>query len=1066
MSKRVRRRYLFPCTGFVSSVKKILAPLTAITSDSRDCLLMPQDGRVVGRAGSALQWDLNSGTSYVHLGLLEDKWSARARQLFGLKSPQATDNLPSPAVLYTNEAAGTRFGNLFLRETTGGSNYRLGREFSATTYPQTVTTAVQFKMTPLPYSCGTASAGATGLTRDVNALNRRFNFPGSRRLARVGRHLFGPNLYGCPIKWNQDFNPSTAGGSRVNRIAPWGHVPPLWPPTLGALPAATVGTTDKNWKAGDTFYFAVIFKFEDGSYSMPTVPRPVSSVLTSGFGFVQVGTPQARNAPIFYPHLTYNDITRGPDGCVARLIARTNKVTIVTDTDTPTLDQVDISKLRVTALIPNNSQTSYTDPNGNDNSLAPDNGLVVRWDHTWAPCGRYAFEFDQRIAIGYTRTNSAAIVISPSGVAASRDQNGDDSVTTGSTAFLYRVESGLLRLRYLASYPGDPATGPNSQRTIAIGSGVTLQSLVDQINAGGVGLGGKQWAAQIVPGADPNATTDNLALTVINVANCTAAGTTLTTSNSFVDVAVGMLVSGTGVPAATYVTAKASNTSLTLSQAATSSGVALNFSADTGDDFLVTDGSWGNVRVYNNAVFGVIPFKASYVEVLNGYEDKRAVWFTVASPGAAPLAPQSFVVGNRRAAPADAGIFMGGGPLTNGALCIYSEAIYVLQNRRGGTSGEDFDYRLYPLNKRRGCIAWDSIVVGDGWIGYLTRDGYVVCDGERERIITSDIWHPGERRGELDYEIIQSAKGVAADDDSSHFHGAVSKGRLHITYRSSSSFAYPDRRQVYDFTQGAEGSGLDEVMRAVGSEGAAGRSYGWSPPLLQRASVMGAVDLADGTHLYGTVEDNAGTTGDGRVDELDTGTLDTGTAVTVGPSPWSLGVQTLTGSAGTFARVAVGAIIAGTVPAGLLAGMSVTAKAADDSSVTLSDVTSSSGSGNVTFYGQDIQPIAYCTMDQVGEVRNLKKCHRATVLYRNTGSPNSTLSLLMSRRADRTGQATYSLPAHTVSDEQARKLVQMTQASRQAGQVIEFAVSHNGNGGVAPELVGIDAEIEVLESKI
>jgi hypothetical protein len=63
------------------------------------------------------------------------------------------------------------------------------------------------------------------------------------------------------------------------------------------------------------------------------------------------------------------------------------------------------------------------------------------------------------------------------------------------------------------------------------------------------------------------------------VASCTGAGTTMTTvtTDGFKDVLVGMTVTGTGVPASTTVTAKASSTSLTTSAATTISAQTATF---------------------------------------------------------------------------------------------------------------------------------------------------------------------------------------------------------------------------------------------------------------------------------------------------------------------------------------------------------------------------------------------------------------------------------------------------------------------------------------------------------
>src|SRR5437773_8996516 len=48
----LRRRYLLPATGYNAAVRKAVAPLGAITADSREWLIAPIEGQLICRKGS------------------------------------------------------------------------------------------------------------------------------------------------------------------------------------------------------------------------------------------------------------------------------------------------------------------------------------------------------------------------------------------------------------------------------------------------------------------------------------------------------------------------------------------------------------------------------------------------------------------------------------------------------------------------------------------------------------------------------------------------------------------------------------------------------------------------------------------------------------------------------------------------------------------------------------------------------------------------------------------------------------------------------------------------------
>src|SRR5207247_74132 len=172
------------------------------------------------------------------------------------------------------------------------------------------------------------------------------------------------------------------------------------------------------------------------------------------------------------------------------------------------------------------------------------------------------------------------------------------------------------------------------------------------------------------------------------------------------DVAIGMLVTAAGVPAGSVVIAKPAADQIQIGNPATGAAVnttaplastATSISVVCGDQSLTSEIGW--IRCFGNASPAILPFKGSYLDQFG--KRPRDVWFTAGGPGSPRVAPNTFTIGNRRSAPEEAGVLMGGAPLsTGGCVVCYSKAIYTLENRRDGSTGRDEDYFLYPLNKK------------------------------------------------------------------------------------------------------------------------------------------------------------------------------------------------------------------------------------------------------------------------------------------------------------------------------------------------------------------------------
>jgi hypothetical protein len=638
---------------------------------------------------------------------------------------------------------------------------------------------------------------------------------------------------------------------------------------------------------------------------------------------------------------------------------------------------------------------------------------------------------------------------------------------------MYRIEDFdattlNLEIGYITYPNGDPTT---TRVQISLHQGTpgttkTIQDVIDSINGSLFGDAGKEWAAKVVPGASANAPSDSLACTVMEAFTATGASgqsiLTITPSGGHSvndDVAIGMLVVGTGVPAGSVVIAKpAANqvqigdpaTGLAVNLTGTASG-AYTFAVSVGDDSLISAGAaarqkYGWVRCWGQSSPGILCFKGSYLDAFG--KRPRDLWFTVGGPGSPRIAPNSFVIGNRRSVPESAGILMGGAPLKSGCVAAYSKAIYTLENRKDGSTGADEDYFLYVLNKKRGCISPYSVVAGDGWVGYMTAEGYVVTDGREERVITDDLHNPSSGQSVLQAAINKCLASVAKDTDSFYISAMIAKHQLHLCVAGSSSSTAPTVRYVYDFSRGAEASGLAEVL------GPGGKPYPWSAQLGNAYSSMGQVNKSDGTHLYGIVD---GDTLHPRLDEFDLGAYDQGKLATPVAASWSTG-GAIIASSGAFTDVAIGAKIKATT--GITGASAVTAKNAAETQLTISPTPTAPSSGTPEIYGKEIEPVAYMAMDQVGLVRQRKSCQRGTAMYKN---PEGTMTLQHSRDYGRTTSTSYSLPTTTTA-EQAKQRVE---TNRAPGDVVEFAVSHDGRFTTAanvPEFWGVEADVEIVES--
>ena len=889
-------KYGFPFKGFNGVLDRWLLPPNFIGDDSHDVVLNPLAGSWVRRRGSVIQGDTVDGTTAA-AGVLEAKWSANSTQMFSLKSASleentSADDYPTYAVYYGNEA--TKQGQLYLRSSdtslsTANRNYSYGWEFGTTHYRQdssgSGSSSWNLHWIPMWYDSGNG-----GMTRGATKLTRRYLMSGSRKGIDVGRELCMPNFTGTPTRWMRRFNEVSNTGSEKNQLYPIGHIPGMGIPTLADTDTPNTGTDVGPWQKNNVFFYGYAFVDENDAVSMPLLPRNINVSLPSGFGKFTV-----TSAGDYVEFITWSNIPLGPPGTKARLLLRTP---VKGDKTTAAIVDPDISDLRVTAILENNSQRTFVDTNGNDGSLVAD-PTRIRYDHRWMPPSRYMWASDHHVICGYLAPHPGALIVAPFTNAATGDV-ANDVFDTGanhpfgnSVIYIARIYNDNLEL---ANSAGDAFGGSRELIDISSGTGNDLQTVIDLVNVNYARASGvRGYVAQQVPGADVFAGASNLLPTYFTIAACTYsdANTTMTTSNSFANVAVGMEVSGHAEIEGLYVASIESNTSLTLSatpSGAVGSPVTAGFSFDFGDDgFASAEGAdadkWGWMRCFAPAWPGVFYWANSYLDDFeddrkSGSKDKRSIIFSGGEPGHAVNAVNNFYVGNKRTGLAEWGTLMGGAPVEIGSLVYYTDAVAKFRNIRGGKTGRDEDFRLESHDEKGSCISPYSIAFGNGWVVALERNGLVarVANIKEGIVLSTDIVtkdENGDYHGEWAFEMNKCVAAADSDADDFGFRCAVLGSQIHVTYRVALNTR---RRMVYDFSASVSASGIRQILDTDG------KPYGWSSPLEQNI-----VDMIEVTKLdedstagsarirrYGTLDDNNGSLGDGRVDEFDRGDDDNG----------------------------------------------------------------------------------------------------------------------------------------------------------------------------------------------
>jgi hypothetical protein len=412
---------LSPFNGFVDSVPPEEVPISMATGPSHDWLVV--DGRLVRRGGSEIFGDtLAAGIEAA--GVLESKWSARARRIIAARLRSSVTANPCPVVLYTNESE--HRATLGFRA--NGAWRTVGKDFSASSYP--ATGVPTHRVVPMVYH---NEYGGLTLHRLNTAEYRTHMCAGSRSLEMVGDQLCWPGYDSLPGRWNGGF------GTDPCEVFPTVMVPPL------QFPVITEGEdlgrdVEGPWRGGWAFYFSVLFENEDGHLSRYPVPLPpdIAGSEHTGVGYCKIGEVEH-----CYRSLLWSGIADGPPGTRYKWLMRSSQVN--TDLTGGGAVQPSIDDLQFCARIPQ-GQTSYVDVNGNDFSLYADPRLARINEQQAAPPARYMGAFDGRLTEACLRVHPGALFVAPwrSGMV---NAPIDSSSLYGSTAYFVAVDSRQMILR-------------------------------------------------------------------------------------------------------------------------------------------------------------------------------------------------------------------------------------------------------------------------------------------------------------------------------------------------------------------------------------------------------------------------------------------------------------------------------------------------------------------------------------------------------------------------------------------------------------------------------------------
>lgn len=817
-----------PFSGYVSSISRDLIPPDAIGPDSRDWRYNPTLGKWVERGGSAVL-----GDTYVNpVGLLEQKSNYRCRQLFELPSVkaqdgtfQSSDGYPTYGALYDADSfyvyvgvSTTPLGALYIRNRNSSQNRSMGDGYSETTYPTSTRNGVlKSYLKAMPTWYGFTKSDGTS----INLAHR------------LGSGVLSSRQY------------LYAGGRRLIIIGNWLYTvglrcsPLRWNMLYNDSTSAPT-RKERHYHIG---IVPVLYPAYIKTADLPTADP--HGTWESGDTFcisAQYVFEDGTCGPLFIPSITEGTkVTGGMNDQNGRVTLDTTvapgtrwqyiKWSNIAQGSDPSIKGTRILRgPKVNILNAPGSIPRITDDDGN---------------------------LDLRV-----------IAFIPKGTTSYNDYSGSDTALLVDTERVRADHISCPRARYIGAFDGRAVVGytlPNPNLIYLAHTGTTAPN--DNTDDDDTALSATAYFVQ-VSGTD-------LKLRKKVIGGGAVADNTISMSGKTLSEVVA-LVNATTV---------ASTTGEWRAQLAPGvdgslpSSIILNTSVNGSffEQTLTGDVTIGNMDALTQGCPACLMWKQSELASRYPNPDREGFWFTRAAPQSAAVgitsAPNLWVAGNYRKPPEYSGVLMGFAPFNDGMAVFYTEKVWVFRNTLSGRSGRDEDYR-FDLLSNDGCIAWDSIVSFNNAVGWLSRKGYKVSGGVSgdERVITGAIYDPTEEDGDLSYEVAQCLISASADDGNQRFHAQRFGHSLVIKYRSSESVTVPDLEHEYDFSEGAQSGGLAELLRPDGTP------FGWSAPFTRPGEAMGEYRGPDGLVKLHAIEQE-GSTGDGRIDQIETGYMDNGVAI-------------------------------------------------------------------------------------------------------------------------------------------------------------------------------------------
>jgi len=799
-----------PWKGCSTVREKIALPPDMLGPDSKEWMVSPQTGWLVRRGGSTIQLDSVSSLT----GALEGKFTTlgRAHQFVPLHIPSVADGYEHPAWVVcdeTNKQGTLAWIDREVNSGAGGFNQLGKTDFNQTSsghYRQDGS-AGEVRMKAIPY---VAEAGGIDYARFNSVTNRKYPLAGVRRLIENSRGILSPGAQACPYWWNKRRNVTATTGTERFRSRPWALDPAYWAPTSAM--SANVAESASNWKGGNRFWEAWRFVFASGAKGPLFRISTTATTATKG-GLVTVGT----NGE-FYLTRTISGIPLGPnDGPEGPCVAREGFRSLQATASEP---RPDFSKMYGFMRIDDNTSTSAVDYFGSDGNLTTAADDLT--NHTWPPRAQVAVAIENRTVMGgKIRFNPYALIIGPSGGGTSRDLNLSDENTTGlyGTVFYHVriVNTGTAATSFL--YLKRTSGGSTNTATFQFSTYTTLQLLCDAINETLFSDSYDEWFCQIVPPVDGNLST-----------------------------------------------------------------LYLRATSDTGDEDDGTvntapaDGTTLNVRAYCPTYYFAAAFTETYLATLP--TDEQGIWLSDGNAGSEGSYSTFRVrLGDRKFPGSAAGRFVNIRPCTAaGGVCaivFYERQKYALVNTKGGGSLDNADYVLRLIDGALGCISHLSCFDGPGYAGCVDQAGPWVGNGNigsssafrpfKDHI--EEFPAPGQLAGALSYGIKTDAALQAAGSDTYTWCDVVGD-KLRVCVRSQ-AVAGSKTDVAIDYWFGASrfASGLESLLRDDGTPfGAACPSYARPCGVHGLVTVPSASVIGRRAYVWSDVQ---GSTGDGRVDEVD-----------------------------------------------------------------------------------------------------------------------------------------------------------------------------------------------------